>query len=245
MTETSDIILPTPSQAPAPTPVQSLPAAIPTTHYPTAGAKCADLVVHLAGLACALLGGGILLGLAFGLGSLGQVAAIAVYTVGLITMLSLSTAYNFAKARWRPLLRRFDHAGIFIMIAASYTPFTTQNLTGWWAIGMTTAVWSVAGLGVASKLFLPGLDKRFWVGLYLALGWLVLVAIKPMIDGMGWVALLLLAIGGVIYSTGTVFYLMKRLKFRRAIWHGHVIGGAGLHYAAVLVGVVLASSGHP
>lgn len=212
------------------------------THYPTPGAKCADLVVHLAGLACALLGGGILLGLAFGMGDLQQVAAVSVYTVGLILMLSLSTAYNFAKARWRPLLRRFDHAGIFVMIAASYTPFTTQNLTGWWAIGMTTAVWTVATIGVLAKLFLPGLDKRFWVGLYLALGWLVLVAIKPMIDGLSWVALLLLAIGGIVYSTGTIFYLMRRLKFRRAIWHGHVIGGAGLHYAAVLVGVVLASS---
>jgi hypothetical protein len=110
---------------------------------------------------------------------------------------------------------------------------------------MTTAVWTVATDRRAAKLFLPGLDKRFWVGLYLALGWLVLVAIKPMINGMGWVALLLLAIGGVIYSTGTVFYLMKRLKFRRAIWHGHVIGGAGLHYAAVLVGVVLARAVTP
>ncbi len=219
--------------------VASEPAA---THYPTPGAKCADLIVHLAGLACALLGGGILLGLAFGLGDLKQVAAVSVYTVGLILMLSLSTAYNFAKARWRPLLRRFDHAGIFVMIAASYTPFTTQNLTGWWAIGMTTAVWTVAAVGVAAKLFLPGLDKRFWVGLYLALGWLVLVAIKPMIDGLSWVALLLLAIGGLVYSTGTIFYLMRRLKFRRAIWHGHVIGGAGLHYAAVLVGVVLSSA---
>ena len=216
---------------------------LPASHYPSAGAKCADLIVHLTGLACALLGGGILLGLAFGLGSLSQMAAVSVYAIGLITMLSLSTAYNFAKARWRPLLRRFDHAGIFVMIAASYTPFTTQNLHGWWAIGMTSAVWTVAGVGVLAKLLLPGLDKRFWVGLYLALGWLVLVAIKPMLAGLSWVALLLLAIGGVIYSTGTVFYLMRRLKFRRAIWHGHVIGGASLHYAAVLVGVVLAG-GH-
>jgi hemolysin III len=213
-----------------------------STHYPSPGAKFADLVVHLAGLACALLGGGILLGLAFGMGDLSRVAAVSIYTVGLILMLSLSTAYNFAKVRWQPLLRRFDHAGIFIMIAASYTPFTTQNLTGWWSIGMTTAVWVVAGIGVLAKLLLPGLDKRFWVGLYLALGWLVLVAIKPMIDGLSWVALLLLAIGGLVYSTGTVFYLMRRLKFRRAIWHGHVIGGAGLHYAAVLVGVVLTGS---
>ncbi len=213
-----------------------------STHYPSPAAKFADLVVHLAGLACALLGSGILLGLAFGMGDLSRVAAVSIYAVGLILMLSLSTAYNFAKVRWQPLLRRFDHAGIFIMIAASYTPFTTQNLTGWWSIGMTTAVWVVAGIGVLAKLLLPGLDKRFWVGLYLALGWLVLVAIKPMIDGLSWVALLLLAIGGLVYSTGTVFYLMRRLKFRRAIWHGHVIGGAGLHYAAVLVGVVLTGS---
>ena len=113
-------------------------------HYPTAGARFADLSVHLSGLALALLGSGILLGLAFGLGSLSQVAAVSVYSVGLILMLALSTAYNFSKARWQPLLRRFDHAGIFIMIAGSYTPFTTQNLHGAWAWGMTAAVWTVA-----------------------------------------------------------------------------------------------------
>jgi hemolysin III len=121
MTESTSIV-----STSAPTPVATV---APATHYPTPAAKCADLVVHLAGLACALLGGGILLGLAFGLGSLSQVAAIAVYTVGLVTMLSLSTAYNFAKARWRPLLRRFDHAGIFIMIAASYTPSPPRTCT--------------------------------------------------------------------------------------------------------------------
>ena len=208
-------------------------------HYPTNAAKWADLVVHLSGLALALLGSGVLLGLAFGLGTLSQVAAVSVYSVGLILMLALSTAYNFGKVRWQPLLRRFDHAGIFIMIAGSYTPFTTQNLHGAWAWGMTAAVWTVAGVGVLCKLFLPGLDRRFWVGLYLALGWLVLVAIRPMIEGLSWPALILLAIGGLIYTTGVVFYLSKRLRFRRAIWHGHVVSAAGVHYAAVLVGVVL------
>jgi hemolysin III len=210
------------------------------THYPTASAKCADLCVHLVGLVFALIGGGILLGLSVKLGGFGQVAAVAIYTVGMVAMLALSLAYNFAKWKYRPLLRRLDHAGIFLMIAGSYTPFTTQKLEGAWAIGMTTAVWSVALLGVAGKLFLPGLGRRFWVGLYLALGWLVLVAIKPMIDGLSWVALLLLALGGAIYSTGAVFYLLERLKFRRAIWHGHVVGGAVLQYVAVLIGVVLA-----
>lgn len=210
-------------------------------HYPTVAAKYADLIVHLSGLALALFGGGILLGLSVGFGDLGQTAAIGVYAGGLLLMLAFSTAYNFATGRWQQWLRRLDHAGIFLMIAASYTPFTTQNLTGWWSIGMTTAVWTIAAVGAVCKLALPGLDRRAWVGLYLALGWIVLVALKPMIEGLSWPALLLLALGGVAYSTGVIFYLMKRLKFRRAIWHGHVIGGAALHYVAVLLGVVLAT----
>ncbi|MDR3472381.1 MAG: hemolysin III family protein [Devosia sp.] len=211
-------------------------------HYPTPAALRADLVVHIVGLAFAVLGGGVLLGLAFGVGSLQQAASVSVYVAGFVGMLALSCAYNFAKARWRPLLRRFDHAGIFLMIAGSYTPFTTQRLHGAWAVGMTVSVWSLAALGIAGKLFLPGLGRRFWIGLYLALGWLVLVAIKPMIAGLSWGALALLAIGGVIYSTGAAFYVIKTLKFRRAIWHGHVVGGSILHYMAVLFGVVLARS---
>jgi len=210
------------------------------THYPTKGAKCADLCVHLAGLAFAIVGGAILLALSVRLGGVGKIASVAIYTAGMVAMLSLSTAYNFARHTWRPLLRRFDHAGIFLMIAGSYTPFTTQNLHGAWSVGMTAAVWTIALAGVAGKLFLPGLGSRVWVGLYVALGWLVLVALKPMIAGLTWPALLLLALGGLTYSTGAVFYLIEKLKFRRAIWHGHVVGGAVLQYVAVLVGVVLA-----
>jgi hemolysin III len=209
-------------------------------HYPNPAARRADLVVHIVGLSAALFGGGILMALAFGMGPWRQAAAVSIYVAGLIAMLALSLAYNFANPRWRPILRRFDHAGIFVMIAGSYTPFTTQRLHGAWALGLTAAVWSLAGLGVAGKLLLPGLGRRVWIGLYLALGWLVLVAIKPMIHGLSWIALLLLAVGGLVYSTGAVFYLLKTLKFRRAIWHGHVVGGSALHYVAVLIGVVLA-----
>ena len=208
-------------------------------HYPTKAAMRADLIVHVIGLSFAVLGGAVLLALAFGLGPLREGASVSIYVAGLIAMLTASTAYNFAKTRWRPILRRLDHAGIFIMIAGSYTPFTTLRLHGAWAVGMTAAVWGLAGLGVAAKLCLPGLGRRFWVGLYLGLGWLVLVAIKPMIDGLSWIALALLAAGGLVYSTGAVFYVLKKLKFRRAIWHGHVVGASALHYVAVLVGVVL------
>jgi hemolysin III len=208
-------------------------------HYPSVWARRADLIVHLAGLTLALFGGGLALGLAVSHGMLGKVAAVSIYSLGLIAMLAFSLAYNFAKPNWQPFLRRLDHAGIFLMIAASYTPFTTQALTGAWSIGMTTAVWALAALGIAGKMFLPGLGKAIWVILYLALGWMVVIAIKPMIEEVPAVAMWLLAAGGVVYSVGTIFYAAKGLKFRRAIWHGHVVAAAGLHYAAILVGVVL------
>jgi len=212
----------------------------PVSHYPTRAAKCADLAVHLAGLAFAVVGGVVLLSLSAQRGSLGQVAAVAIYAGGLVVMLALSTAYNFARPAWRPWLRRIDQVGIFLMIAGSYTPFTTQKLHGPWGVGMTVAVWTVALAGVTAKLFLPRLERRVGVGLYLVMGWLVLAAVKPMLEGLSWTALVLLALGGLTYSTGAVIYMARRLKFRRAIWHGHVVGGAALQYAAVLVGVVLA-----
>jgi hemolysin III len=219
--------------------IMSMSSLLPPPHYPTSAAKKADLIVHIVGLIFALFGGGLLLGLSVGLGRLTQTAALSVYAAGLLAMLAFSTAYNFANDRWRPIMRRLDHAGIFLMIAGSYTPFTTQNLSGTWAWGMTVAVWTIAGLGAIAKLFLPGLGKRFWIGVYLALSWVVLIAAKPMIAAIPWIALMLLLIGGAVYSLGVTFYVSKRLKFNRAIWHGHVIAAAGTHWAAVLIGVVL------
>jgi hemolysin III len=215
----------------------------PPRHYPTPAAKCADLVVHVVGLTLALVGGIVLLALAVRSGSISGVVGVSIYGAGLLAMLAFSTAYNFAKAKYRPTLRRLDHAGIFLMIAGSYTPFTIHNLTGGWAWGMTIAIWALAAVGAFSKLFLPKVDRRLGVAVYLALGWLVVVALKPMIDHVAWYALLLLLAGGVLYSTGVIFYVNKRLKFARAIWHGHVVAAAATHWAAVLVGVVLASHG--
>ncbi len=215
------------------------PRPYPPRHYPTPAAKCADLVVHVVGLTLALIGGVVLLTLAVGAGSITKVVGVSIYAVGVVAMLAFSTAYNFAKPQYRPTLRRLDHAGIFLMIAGSYTPFTTGSLTGGWALGMTVAVWSIAGLGALGKAFLPGLDRKFWVAVYLALGWLVVVALKPMIDALAWYALLLLVAGGVLYSTGVIFYVNKRLKYARAIWHGHVVAAAATHWAAILLGVVL------
>lgn len=216
--------------------------ATPTTaelpHYSDRAEKLADLIVHLTGLALALVGGGMLLGLAIGFGHIGRLYAAGVYAAGLLTMLALSTAYNFSPARYQPLLRRFDHAGIFFMIAASYTPFITQHLTGAWAWGMSLAVWSIAAFGIVAKLLLPGLGKGFWIFVYLALGWLMVVAIQPLMQTLGLAPLILIAVGGLLYSLGVAFYANKTLRFRRAIWHGHVVVAAVVHWVAVLLAVL-------
>src|SRR5436309_13077657 len=130
----------------------AVPAPKPPRHYPTSAAKCADLVVHIVGLTLALVGGIVLLLLAVRAGSISAVVGVSIYAAGVVAMLAFSTAYNFASHRYRPALRRLDHAGIFLMIAGSYTPFTVHNLTGAWAWGMTAAIWSLATLGALGKV---------------------------------------------------------------------------------------------
>ncbi len=211
-------------------------------HYPTIWARRADLIVHIVGLALALFGGGVALGISVSHGLIGKVAAISIYAFGMVAMLSFSMAYNFAAEKFQPFLRRLDHAGIFLMIAASYTPFTTQALTGNWAIAMTSIVWTIAGLGIFGKVFLPGIGKFVWVLMYLGLGWLAIVAIKPMAAGLNLPSTVFLALGGLVYTIGVIFYMSKKLKFRRAIWHGHVIAAATMHYIAILTGIVLVAN---
>ena len=218
-------------------PADTLPPE-PPSHYRDGRERLADLIVHLTGLGLALFGGGMLLGLAIGFGHVGRLTAAAIYAGGLLAMLSLSTAYNFAAARYQPLLRRFDHAGIFIMIAGSYTPFTTQHLTGAWAWGMTSAVWGIAAVAALAKLLLPGLGKGFWIAVYLVLGWLMVIAVQPILQALGLAPLILMGVGGLLYSVGVIFYANKQMRYRRAIWHGHVVVAAAVHWVAVLLAVL-------
>jgi hemolysin III len=217
-------------------------SALAPRHYPTAAARRADFGVHLVGLALAAVGGAVLALLAVREGSASEIAAVSVYVAGLVAMFAFSMAYNFSSPRLRPVLRRLDHAGIFLMIAGSYTPFTTLTLSGAWAWAMTIAIWSIAILGALGKLLLPQVGRRFWIAIYLGLAWLGLVALKPILDSGAWIPLTLLVIGGLLYSCGVVFYMQKRLSYFRAIWHGHVVAGAAVHWCAVLFAVALGQS---
>jgi hemolysin III len=207
-------------------------------HYPSDAAKVADLVVHIVGLVFAVVGGAVLLTLSAG-NEPGRIVSIAVYAVGMVLMLTFSLSYNFAIERYRWFFRRLDHAGIFLMIAGSYTPFTTYVLTGGWAWGMTTAVWAIAAVGILGKLFVPHLREGIWIAFYLMLGWLVVFAMRPIVEGLSTPAFVLLVIGGLVYTLGVVFHVNDRLQFSRSIWHGHVLAGAGLQWAAILIGTVL------
>ncbi len=210
-------------------------------HYAHPGEKLADGLVHGLGLAAAGAGGVVLIALSvLSGGGAGLAAATGLYAVCLITMLACSAIYNLTKpTRARPFLRRLDEAAIFIMISGSYTPFTTQRLTGAWAIGMTALVWALAIGGAVGKLFLGRLPDWIWTLVYVGFGWVALIALRPLIQGVPVIALALLAAGGLIYTTGALIY-HSRVPYRRAIWHGFVVTAAAAHYAAICAGVVLA-----
>lgn len=212
-------------------------------HYASRAERQADLWVHLIGLILAGIGGIVLATLAAVYAGVGEAVATAIYALCLIAMLTASTVYNLARpCAARPVLRRLDEAAIFLMIAGSYTPFTTQRFEGWWSIGFTALVWSIALAGVAAKMVAPRLSDGFWSAVYAVFGWLAVIALKPMLDTVHPIALGLLVAGGLIYTAGVFVFVRPRVKFRRAIWHGFVVAGAGVHWAAVLVGVVLAPS---
>jgi hemolysin III len=212
-------------------------------HYPNRGEKLADGVVHGLGLAAAVGGGIVIIALSVLTGGgAGVTVATGLYSLCLVTMLACSTAYNLTNpTRARPFLRRLDEAAIFLMIAGSYTPFTTQRMDGAWAISMTVLVWGLALAGVAGKLFTSRLPDWVWTVGYVAFGWVALIALRPLIQGVPIVALVLLIIGGLIYTTGALIF-HSRLPYRRAIWHGFVVAAAGAHYAAICAGVVLATA---
>jgi hemolysin III len=214
---------------------------LPRLHYPTRLEKLVDGWVHGVALGLFTFAVGVCLGLAIWQGGLGMASAVAVYAVCVVTMIGCSMAYNLAENHERrELLRRLDHAAIFLMIAGTYTPFTTLRFDGAWAISMTSVVWALAIVGAAGKLFLPDVSKKLWIGFYIVLGWLVLAAMGPLIEGVPLAGIVLLAVGGAIYTIGVAFYVWENLPFRRAIWHGFVMAAAGVHYAAVLTGVVFA-----
>jgi hemolysin III len=195
----------------------------------------ADGVVHAIGVFCGLVAATVLIVLTAVYATPFEVAVVSVYVVGLLTMLVLSATYNLwpvSRAKW--VLRRFDHSAIYVLIAATYTPFITQMKDNIFAIAVLIGVWCVAVVGIVLKLVLPGRFDRLSVGLYLAMGWSGFMLYDTVVASLPTVTLWFIAAGGLLYSFGVIFHAWQRLRFQNAIWHCFVLLGAACHYTAVL-----------
>lgn len=202
----------------------------------------ADVAAHIAGVLCGLAGAAVLMLTAAG-GSALVLCGALLYAIGLISMLSFSAAYNL----WPPsptkeMLRRLDHAAIFIMIAGTITPFALIRVGGAWGIGLLTGVWIVGALGVAMKIFFPRRWERLSLVLYVALGLSILLVAEQLARVIAPSSLMLLAAGCVIYLIGIVFHLWERLPFQNALWHWLVLLAAALHFGAVIQEVAAATA---
>lgn len=214
----------------------------PETHVPFVGRfthsraeLIADGVVHAVGILLAIAAGSVLLSVSAFHTAAGEYVATVVFVVALLTVLSVSLAYNLwpiSPAKW--VLRRFDHAGIYLLIAATYTPFLAQLEDRSTAAWMTVIVWCAAVVGMTIKLFFPGRLDRLAVVFYLAMGWSGVVIVRPLVATLPPATLWLLFGGGIVYSCGVIFYVWQRLRFQSALWHGFVITGAGFHVAAMI-----------
>jgi len=195
----------------------------------------ADGIVHGIGVFGGVVAATVLIVLAAIFASTYEIVSVSVYAAGLLAMLVLSAAYNLwpvSRGKW--LLRRLDHAAIYILIAATYTPVFAQLQDRVFAMSLLSGVWSVAAVGIVLKLFFPGRFDKVSVGLYLAMGWSGLIAYDAGMSSLPQLALWFIVAGGLLYTFGVIFHAWRRLRFQNVIWHSFVLLGAACHYTAVL-----------
>jgi hemolysin III len=195
----------------------------------------ADGVVHAVGILFGIIAATVLVVLTAVYASALSIVAVSIYVAGLLSMLVLSATYNLwpvSRTKW--VLRRFDHSAIYVLIAATYTPFIMELRDSVMALALLVCVWCVAIFGIVLKLGWPGRFDKLAVGLYLALGWSGMILYHSVVGTLPKPALWLVLAGGALYSLGVIFHSWRRLRFQNAIWHCFVLLGAACHYTAVM-----------
>jgi hemolysin III len=209
----------------------------------TIAEEVAHAVTH--GLGALLSIGGLAVLVAFSslYGDAWHVISTSIYGATLILLYTASTLYHaIPHPRAKQLLQRLDHAAIFLLIAGTYTPFTLVSLRADWGWAMFGLVWAIAIGGMILELVSVKRYERLSLSLYLGLGWIVVLAIKPMLRSVEMGGLVLLLAGGLCYSLGVIFYAWDRLAYNHAIWHVFVLAGSVLHFFSILFYVVPAGS---
>ena len=205
----------------------------------TPGEEIANGLTHGLGIVLAIAGLAIMTAFATLNGDAWHVVACSIFGATLILLYTTSTLYHSISGdRAKAILRIFDHAAIFLLIAGTYTPFMLVNLRGPWGWSLFALIWSLALAGIALRLFLRGRLHGLVVAIYVAMGWAIVVAVQPMLENVATGGLLLLAGGGLAYTTGVVFYKWRSLRYHHAIWHGFVLLGSALHFFSVLFYVI-------
>lgn len=168
-----------------------------------------------------------------------RLAAAMVFGVSALAMFATSVIYHWERAPERKhRLRKLDHSAIYLLIAGTYTPFTLLGLRGTLGWSLFAAIWALALAGIVFKLFFTGRFKLLSTLIYVAMGWMVIVAIKPVMAALDTWTLGWLLAGGLFYTLGTYFYHRESIPYSHAIWHLFCIGGSTCHYIAVMAQVL-------
>ncbi|MEE8270653.1 MAG: hemolysin III family protein [Alphaproteobacteria bacterium] len=203
------------------------------------GEEIANAVTHGLGALLAVAGLVVLVVFASLRGTALDIVSLAIYGSTLVLLYSASTLYHAVRGpRTKAILNILDHAAIFLLIAGTYTPFTLVSIGG--VVGWTlfVIVWTLAVAGVLFKVFHRTHGDRVSLPLYLAMGWLMIVATGELWGSVGAGGTLWLLVGGLAYTTGTVFYLWERMPFNHTVWHLFVLAGSACHFTAVTLYVL-------
>jgi hemolysin III len=194
-------------------------------------------ISHLAGSVLAIAGTAVLITVAamYGPGGAKRMTALAVYGAMLVILYLSSTLYHSLKGRAKKVFHVFDHCAIYLLIAGTYTPFTLVTLQGVWGWSLFGAIWALAFAGVAKDVFLHNRYRPISIGLYVVMGWLVVIAFGPLQRALPAAGINWIVAGGAIYTAGLLFYAFSnRVVHCHGVWHLCVIGGSTCHYVAVL-----------
>jgi len=205
--------------------------------------EIANSVTHGLGLLASLIGAVVLVSLSVERGEAWHVVSAVVYGVTLVSLYAASTLYHAFKGTGaRDVLRVLDHCAIYLLIAGTYTPVTLVSLRGGWGWALFCTVWFLAIAGIVFKVWATGRFAVLSTAVYVLMGWLCIVALKPMFVLLSPGALALLGAGGVLYTAGTLFYHSERVPYSHAVWHLFVVAGSVCHYLAIAL-YVLAPAG--
>lgn len=204
-------------------------------HVESPAEETASTLTHLVGALLAAAGLVLLVAYAAMAHDVRRIVAVSVYGASLVLMYSASACYHRVNhPRLKRSLRILDHASIYLLIAGTYTPVLLISMRGSWGWSLFGVIWTLACAGVVLKLFFVERFALLSTAVYIAMGWLVVIAAKPLFASVPHGGVAWLVAGGIIYTAGVIFYLWEHLPFNHAIWHLFVIAGSACHFLAVL-----------